>query len=30
MVIDNLKSGMSKACRCEPDINQTDQETTAH
>ncbi|CAO0822648.1 hypothetical protein DFAR_3200009 [Desulfarculales bacterium] len=24
IVIDNLKSGVSKACRYEPDINQTD------
>ncbi|CAO0821281.1 hypothetical protein DFAR_2210089 [Desulfarculales bacterium] len=30
MVIDNFKSGMSKACRYEPDINPTYQEMAAH
>ena len=30
MVIDNLKSGVSKACRYEPDINPTYQEMAAH
>ncbi|CAO0822355.1 hypothetical protein DFAR_2980002 [Desulfarculales bacterium] len=29
MVVDNLKSEMSKACRYEPDINQTYQEMAA-
>ncbi|CAO0823204.1 hypothetical protein DFAR_3530008 [Desulfarculales bacterium] len=28
--IDNLKSGMSKACRCEPDINPAYQEMAAY
>ncbi|CAO0821858.1 hypothetical protein DFAR_260001 [Desulfarculales bacterium] len=30
MVIDNLKSGMNKACHYEPDINPTYQEMAAH
>ncbi|CAO0820712.1 hypothetical protein DFAR_1840002 [Desulfarculales bacterium] len=30
MVIDNLKSGVSKACRYKPNINPTYQEMTAH
>ncbi|CAO0821823.1 hypothetical protein DFAR_2690012 [Desulfarculales bacterium] len=30
MVIDNLKSEISKACRYKPDINQTYQEMAAH
>ncbi|CAO0819723.1 hypothetical protein DFAR_1100017 [Desulfarculales bacterium] len=30
MVIDNLKSGVSQACRYEPDINPTYQEIAAH
>jgi transposase len=30
VVIDNLKSGVSKACRYEPDINPTYQEMAAH
>ncbi|CAO0823210.1 hypothetical protein DFAR_3530014 [Desulfarculales bacterium] len=29
-VIDNLKSGGSKACRCEPDINPAYLEMAAH